>query len=135
MRFWNRSVRTPNSTGKANQATSGVGRRFSQPSMVVRRPFASTLEPSVEVVPVINPATDLIPAEPTDRSRGGVDKLSRPGEDTDLPPYTITNLTTDRDYNANGSSTAELADVLGTLIGDLRKVLDRLDRRLRNKGI
>jgi hypothetical protein len=64
-----------------------------------------------------------------------VDKLSRPGEDTDLPPYTITNLTTDRDYNANGSSTAELADVLGTLIGDLRKVLDRLDRRLRNKGI
>lgn len=34
--------------------------------------------------------------------------------------YTVTNLTTDRAYDANATSTAELADVLGTLIADLR---------------
>lgn len=34
--------------------------------------------------------------------------------------YTVTNLTTDRAYDANASSVAELADVLGTLIADLR---------------
>lgn len=36
------------------------------------------------------------------------------------PAYTPTNVTTDRSYNANGTSTAELADVLGTLIADLQ---------------
>ncbi len=30
-----------------------------------------------------------------------------------------TNVTTDRTYNANGTTTDELADVLGTLIADL----------------
>ena len=34
--------------------------------------------------------------------------------------YTVTNLTTDRSYDANATSTAELADVLGTLIADLK---------------
>jgi hypothetical protein len=34
--------------------------------------------------------------------------------------YTVTNLVTDRAYDANATSTAELADVLGTLIADLR---------------
>lgn len=34
--------------------------------------------------------------------------------------YTVTNVTTDRSYDANSTSTAELADVLGTLIDDLR---------------
>ena len=32
----------------------------------------------------------------------------------------ITNVTTDRTYDADATSTAELADVLGTLIADLR---------------
>jgi hypothetical protein len=35
------------------------------------------------------------------------------------PNYTVTNVTTDRTYDANATSTAELADVLGTLIADL----------------
>jgi hypothetical protein len=35
--------------------------------------------------------------------------------------YKISNLTLDRTYNANSSSTAELADILGTLIHDLHK--------------
>ena len=34
--------------------------------------------------------------------------------------YTVTNVTTDRAYDANATSLDELADVLGTLIGDLR---------------
>lgn len=34
--------------------------------------------------------------------------------------YTPTNVTTDRSYDANSTSTAELADVLGTLIADLQ---------------
>ena len=34
--------------------------------------------------------------------------------------YTPTNVTTDRAYDANATSTDELADVLGTLIADLQ---------------
>lgn len=34
--------------------------------------------------------------------------------------YTISNLSTDRTYDANATTTAELADVLGTLITDLK---------------
>ena len=33
--------------------------------------------------------------------------------------FTVTNLTLDRTYDANATSTAELADILGTLITDL----------------
>ena len=46
------------------------------------------------------------------------DNISVPTQDK----YTITNLTTDRTYNANSTSTAELADILGTLIRDLEKL-------------
>tara|TARA_R100001163_G_scaffold65749_2_gene64469 strand:- start:771 stop:1019 length:249 start_codon:yes stop_codon:yes gene_type:complete len=35
--------------------------------------------------------------------------------------YTVTNVTTDRALDADSTSTAELADVLGTLITDLRE--------------
>ena len=38
------------------------------------------------------------------------------------PTYTITNLTTDKSYDANATSTDELADVLGTLIADLKSL-------------
>lgn len=37
-----------------------------------------------------------------------------------LPDYTVTNLTTDRSYDANTVTTAELADIVGTLIADLK---------------
>jgi hypothetical protein len=36
--------------------------------------------------------------------------------------YTPTNVTTDRSYDANATDTAELADVLGTLIADLQSI-------------
>jgi hypothetical protein len=35
--------------------------------------------------------------------------------------YTMTNVTTDRTLDANSTSTAEIADVLGTLITDLKE--------------
>ena len=35
-------------------------------------------------------------------------------------PFQISNVTTDRVLNADSTSTAELADVLGTLINDLK---------------
>jgi hypothetical protein len=36
--------------------------------------------------------------------------------------YTETNVTTDRAYDANATSLDELADVVGTLLSDLRSV-------------
>ena len=36
--------------------------------------------------------------------------------------YSISNLTTDRTYNANSTTLAEIADILGTLIKDLDKL-------------
>lgn len=35
--------------------------------------------------------------------------------------YTVSNLTEDRSYDANSTSTAELADVLGTFLLDLNR--------------
>ncbi len=35
-------------------------------------------------------------------------------------PYNVTNLSVDREYDADSTSIAELADVLGTLIEDLK---------------
>lgn len=36
--------------------------------------------------------------------------------------YSPINVTTDRSYDANNTTTAELADVLGTLIADLQAI-------------
>ena len=36
------------------------------------------------------------------------------------PAYTVTNVTTDRSYNADAVTLDEIADVLGTLIADLK---------------
>lgn len=36
--------------------------------------------------------------------------------------YNVTNVTTDRDYDANASTVGELADVLGTLVTDLQNI-------------
>ncbi|MHC4687508.1 MAG: hypothetical protein ACYTEW_24850, partial [Planctomycetota bacterium] len=41
-------------------------------------------------------------------------------EDGGLQTYTITNVTTDRAYDANATTVAELADALGTLIADFQ---------------
>lgn len=39
-----------------------------------------------------------------------------------LADYTASNVTEDRTYNADSTTTAELADVLGTLIADLQSI-------------
>jgi len=38
------------------------------------------------------------------------------------PDYTVTNGTTDRTFDADSTSTAELADILATLIADLQSL-------------
>jgi hypothetical protein len=43
----------------------------------------------------------------------GVTPVTRPG------PYSVSNVTTDRSYDANATTIDEIADVLGTLIADL----------------
>lgn len=54
-----------------------------------------------------------------------VNRLSEHIQQTEILPNTDgwanaqTNVTEDRSFDANATSTAELADVLGTLIGDL----------------
>ena len=39
-----------------------------------------------------------------------------------LADYTVSNLSTDRSYDADSTTTAELADVLGTLLADLASI-------------
>jgi hypothetical protein len=41
-------------------------------------------------------------------------------EDVDTQTYAATNVTEDRTFNANSTTVDEIADVLGTLISDLR---------------
>lgn len=41
-----------------------------------------------------------------------------------IPTYTTSNVTTDREFNANDTSLDELADVVGTLIADLAAVIN-----------
>lgn len=48
----------------------------------------------------------------------GIDLNAAPTATTST--YTPTNVTTDRTYDADATTTAELADVLGTLIADLQ---------------
>ena len=48
-------------------------------------------------------------------------KTSIPQPVVGIQTYTVSNLTVDRAYNADSTSTAELADVLGTLIRDLKE--------------
>jgi hypothetical protein len=60
--------------------------------------------------------------EAVDRTAGGRDARTPPVVPPSTPAYTVTNGTIDRTYDANGTSTAELADVLYTLIQDLKKL-------------
>jgi len=46
--------------------------------------------------------------------------VNRVNDMTKVSTYTVTNGTTDRTYDADATGTAELADVLSTLISDLQ---------------
>jgi len=75
---------------------------------------------------------DIPTTQPTDKSRTGVDRTPRSNIGTSFPPYDITNLNTDRTYDADLTSTGELADVLGTLIRDVQRTLAEILRRINN---
>jgi hypothetical protein len=102
------------------------------------RPLFSPTIPGVELgeerisqVPTISmPAVD-----PTDKSVGGMDRPTQNKPGTVFPPYTVTNGTIDRTYDANASSVGELADVLYSLLKDLKVQLNNIDRRLKSGGL
>jgi len=98
-----------------------------------RRPFSNATE-KAEGAGFVSPdvGSSLPLASPVDRSPGGTDAESALKTIKSLPVYTITNLTTDRTYNANATSVGELADVVGTLIGDIQKVLNDITKRVSN---
>jgi hypothetical protein len=87
-------------------------------SMVVSDNFFIYLKNSVQFNMVPKDTLTLIYSQ---HNGGGYawHEVSRSTQ-TAAAAYTATNVSTDRAYDANATTTAELADVLGTLIADLR---------------
>jgi hypothetical protein len=128
MRMWSPRKSKQQNVGKAPLSSQGPYKPFAE---AARGRSFTRGDQEVEVSSQ-NDSLTLPPTTPTDTSRGGVDEPVAVQADVSFPLYTITNLTYDRTYNANGSSTGELADVLGTLIRDVRTMLNELNRRLRD---
>jgi hypothetical protein len=131
MRFWNRqqviqSGAVKPMPGQSTRRLIPGSRRSFDPYVPSEAEAGSSASPNFPIG-----AMQVPDAEPTDPTRGGVDAVARNTSGVSLPSYTVTNLTTDRTYNANSTSTAELADILGTLIEDVGRALRELDRRLR----
>jgi len=97
-----------------------IGTAYRFPNIESRPLFASILE-AYEPKESI-PLDDTTPEDisPVDSSPGGRDREASTSRPSPLR-YSVENLTLDRTYNANASSTAELADVLGTLLQALAK--------------
>lgn len=133
MRMWSPKVPHKGGVQKAPLSSQGANKPFRSANS--RRPFSNASKESEEAgVSVQDDSLSLPAILPTDTSSGGVDKHTNVAADISFPTYTITNLTYDRTYNANGSSVGELADVLGTLIRDVRTMLNELNRRARDAG-
>jgi len=132
MRFWSRKEGVRSGQVKPTQPHQRNHKQFDLPTIKARRAFSSLLEDEgeMEKIPSIQ-SMDIHPPEPTDPTRGGQDEVLHHTSSVELPAYTITNLTEDRTYNVNATTTAELGRVLGTLIGDLGQVLRELSRRSR----
>lgn len=83
---------------------------------------------SESLVPIISPGRISTGRPDVDRELNAwADRLIRAVRDAMIrqnsrfqAAYTITNDTENRTYNADSTSTAELADILATLISDLR---------------
>lgn len=77
------------------------------------------------------PQGDTGPGVPTGGSTGQVlAKASGTNYDTEwanlnspLPTYTVSNVSTDRSFDADSTTVGEIADVLGTLVGDVQSGL------------
>jgi len=86
--------------------------------------------PNGDLVPFIDcqKGSLYFQADATDDNTHIYQKVDEGGDDADwvkvivgsTNAYTVTNLNTDRTFDADSTSTAELADVLGTLITDLQ---------------
>lgn len=132
MRFQKRKVVGPAPPGRGVRLAA----RSSRTEFRLRRPFSNSSDEASyeEQSPDEGFRTDasLPGPEAKDTSPGGADQPDGVNGFRPTPRYTITNLTTDRTYDANGSSVAELADVLGTFINDVNSRLQLIEQRLRN---
>jgi len=132
MRFQNKRLEGQPPPGRG---TRTAPRAFNLP-LRQRRPFSNSAdEESYDAQPPtegFRTDASLPPPEPTDTRRGGVNEPGGVNGFRPTPRYTITNLVTDRSYNAASTSTAELADVLGTFINDVNLRLEFIERRLRD---
>lgn len=120
MRYWDREPRRQNASTRVRQPIT-AGRTSASSAMFKQRPlFSNPLnkESYERPAPIPEANMRLPDVEPTDVRPGGTSEIERK-EDTAKYTYAITNLTTDRTYDANGSSVNELADIVGTLIRDL----------------
>lgn len=134
MRFWNRRERVITDSGRvrATQPSARTNRSFDK--VEGRRAFDSWIAPTE---PTSTPPVDAMLGQdvaPSDTTRGGRDEVSGVVRRTGVPPYAITNLTKDRTYDANATSLAELADIIGTFIRDVQNALREVDRRLKDAG-
>lgn len=132
MRFQNKRLAGQPPPGRG---TKTAPRAFNLP-LDQRRPFSNSAdEASYEDKPPeegFRTDASMPPPEPTDTRRGGVDEPNSINGFRPTPRYTITNLVTDRSYNAAATSVTELADVLGTFINDVNSRLEFIERRLRD---
>lgn len=118
----NLAMRVENNMGRSWSGTNGVGATegpvfkffVAATSYYDFLIFRNNMFPSVTLANL----SDL-GANP---SRLGPACVTKPNYTSDfsLPTYTVTNLVTDRAYDADTVTVAELADVVGTLIADLR---------------
>lgn len=132
MRFWSRKEGVRSGQVKPTQPHQRNHKQFDLPTIRARRAFSSLLEDGGEMEKIPSIASmDIHPSEPIDPTRGGQDEVPHNTSGVGLPSYTITNLTEDRAYNVNATTTAELGRVLGTLIGDISQALRELSRRSR----
>jgi hypothetical protein len=118
MRFWDRKPRKTSSRLKQPVTTGRTG--AASTTLKQRTPFSNPLDPESygKTAPWPETNTRVPDVEPIDVSPGGEGEISR-NADAARYVYNISNLATDRTYDANASSVAELADILGTLIRDL----------------
>ncbi len=118
-RYFVSEVRTPLAAAADN--TGGVGAGFAileQDLTVSGLPSASTSGKGIVELATtteVNTASDTTRAITPDALNGSDYDII-----TSSPTYTPTNVNTDRAFDADSTSTEELADVIGTIIADLQ---------------
>lgn len=77
--------------------------------------------PTLRFIEAIEDIVDEVNTLPETNDNVAVNAAAIAAITAAVEAYTVTNVTVDRDYDADSTTTAELADVLGTLIADLQE--------------